>query len=122
MESLYKAKRKRNDKWVTGWYCRMFFGDELEPAIIPKETNQWSPVQIKRETLCQYVGREDIRHNKVFEGDIVYCYGGECRNGNYEYFEKVFIKSITDCESMQKIIESEHVLIIDNVHDMARKN
>ena len=117
LESLYKAKRIRNDEWVFGWYCQVSFGSELEPSIIQKRTGVWGPVQVKRETLCQFVGRKDVDGNKVFERDIVLCYGGEQRFGQYEYSEVIVIQSINDPECMRKLMESEYVKVVGNVYD-----
>lgn len=79
----YKAKRKDNGEWVYGSLiieksssmCLQEYGipfiETYYIYTIKDGNNHYSKIEIKKETLCQCTGLQDIEDNYVFENDIV---------------------------------------------------
>lgn len=71
-ENLFKGKHTHalpqnehlDGAWVCGYLCDKYHinSSELEGEFL-----------IDPETVCQYINYDDIRKNKVFDNDIVFC-------------------------------------------------
>ena len=118
-EIKFRGKRLDNGEWVYGNFVRgcvnpynyiIEFGDtELcrnYIAVIP-------------ETVSQYVGLKDMHNNELYEGDIVECKAGECRNGVWEYQRRYIVEYTWSDEMWEMIqaIENVGVEVIGNICD-----
>lgn len=76
-EILFRAKRKDNEEWVYGSLIHV--QDEINKdvdiyRIQPykyEDTTLGKPFEVKKETIGQYIGMNDIKGYKIFEGDIL---------------------------------------------------
>lgn len=76
-EHIFKAKRRDNQEWIIGYYCK--FGDS-HCITEPTDCKIAKSVGIIPETLCEYTNRKDIHGKAIFENDIVRTkYGRICR-------------------------------------------
>jgi hypothetical protein len=67
-EILFKAKRRDNNEWIVGYYCK--YGDN-HCIIEPTEFGIAKGVGIIPETLCEFAGLYDKNGKRIWENDIV---------------------------------------------------
>lgn len=77
-EIIFKAKRSDVKDWIFG----AFVPDATEPTHgdlvtwgfirrYNKETGKMESIEVDRDTVCEYTGRDDIDGVKIFEHDMV---------------------------------------------------
>lgn len=67
-EVLFKAKRRDNQEWIVGYYCK--YGDN-HCIIEPTEFGLAKGVGIIPETLCEFTELHDKNGKRIWENDIV---------------------------------------------------
>lgn len=113
MEILHKAKRKDNGEWVEGFYCQLpkiSFGatiiangemcaeDVIDYIIeikdkqhsnfsngFPLEVVESEIYEVDSETVCVYIGKDDIEGKKIFNNDRIQF--DDMGEEGYEYKE-----------------------------------
>ncbi len=65
--------------------------------------------------LMQYTGLEDTNGQRIFEGDVVRCCGGEYYQGIYEFYEDVEVKFET--YALSCLHGADLLEVIGNIHD-----
>lgn len=67
-EILFRGKSTDNGEWVYGYYVPVCFGRfPCKPAIVPEPDGTWKPIEVKKETVGQYIGLTDNSGKKIFE-------------------------------------------------------
>ena len=130
-EILFRGKRVDNGEWVEGCYAEFVHGFDgyTKPGIqvtrcVPSVANRLTPtyetelVEVIPETVGQYTGMTDTNGNKIFEGDVVVCQGGEYYHGTWEYESTEIVK---DIRSMGFLEYCEKAIVIGNIHDEGEK-
>lgn len=126
-EILFRGKRVDNGEWVEGCYAEFVHGLDgyTKPGIqvircVPSVANRLMPtyetelVEVIPETVGQYTGIADTNGNKIFEGDVAVCQGGEYYHGTWEYESTEIVK---DIRSMGFLEYCEKAIVIGNIHD-----
>lgn len=67
--------------------------------------------------LMQYIDVIDNNGYKIYENDIVRCYGGESAQGYYEHDDIIIIDSITNWQTIGLVSESDNVEVIGNIYE-----
>lgn len=71
-EILFRGKRESDSKWLYGLYSDERVHETDFPCIFPLlETDDDRDWSVLPETVGQYIGVEDSKGIKIFEGDIV---------------------------------------------------
>ena len=119
-EILYRGKRKDNDEWVYGYYCRCGWTGMEKYVIIPNYASTLYGIDVIPETVGQYTELTDKNGKKIFEGDIVrydekkHIVVFETRGGTGYFGIKIdHIETWNFCLSVPaKLME-----VIGNIHD-----
>lgn len=99
-EILFGGICKDNDEWVYGSLERLFPSERC--LIIHYVNGIRHESEVYPETVSQYIGYEDIRHNKVYEGNKVFCEENGC-TGVVKYEDgKYFIEWEIQEEHLRK--------------------
>ena len=116
-EILLRGKRPDNGEWIFGYYVEAETLDRsgTEYFIIEKSADG-STCKVQPETVGQYTGFTDENGKKIFEGDVVYCYGGECCFGRHEFEKTLIVKELNDYDTLLILCESE-CKIRGNIYD-----
>lgn len=115
-EILFRGTRIDTGEWVYG-FLYVTHNGEYEISIYSKEYNiERLTAVVIPETVGQYTCLTDKNGKKIFEGDIVHCYGGEYCQGYWEYNEIVIV-DFDDYIAIAKISECEYNEVIGNIHD-----
>lgn len=115
----YKAKRKDNQEWVYGSLiieksssmCLQEYGipfiETYYIYTIEDGNNRYSKIEIKKETLCQCTGLQDIEGNHIFENDVLLV---DMENDKYEEYVVVWDKKelYFDAETEDNFIIPSH--------------
>ncbi len=123
-EILFRGKatsEARDGEWVYGSLlaespstfpiiARDYDNDEDWISVI-----EWDTVDSK--TIGQFTGITDKNGKKIFEGDIVHCWGGEYAFGFWEHKNTFAFTDISNYMQMGELGESEFVEVIGNIHD-----
>lgn len=114
---LFRGKRIDSGEWVYGYYVPVCFGRfPCKPAIVPESDGTWEPIEVKKETVGQYIGLTDNSGKKVFEGDIV----KGCWSTVFEvYFDEDYLQYRADgcSREIDYYGESDKLKVIGNIHD-----
>jgi uncharacterized phage protein (TIGR01671 family) len=119
-EIKFRGKRRRGaDEWVYGDFsrgCKTYYDYIIE--FVDSELCK-NYISVTPETVSQYVGLKDMHNNELYEGDIVECKAGECRNGVWEYQRRYIVEYTWSDEmfEMLQAIENVGVEVIGNIYD-----
>lgn len=71
-EILFKAKRIDNGEWVEGLlWKKKYNSDNIFISCFPDKDDNEEVYVVDTDTICQYIGLDDMKDNKIFEHDIV---------------------------------------------------
>lgn len=121
--ALWKAKRKDNGEWITGYYAVDIFHDKHalgipgDPIINPVDF-----IEIDPETLCQCTGLKDKNGKLIFENDKI-KEGDVLHDGEVQIYGQVYIVEFEcGCWVLRNndkwtFIDEQRISIIGNIHD-----
>lgn len=124
-EILYRGKRKDNDEWVYGYYCRCGWTGMEKDVIIPSHASALYGIDVIPETVGQYTGLTDKNGKKIFEGDILRIVGWYFdviyRNGGFVWRDMRLNKFVNYANSESNIEQFSFVEVIGNIHSSHEK-
>lgn len=116
-EILFRGKRIDNGEWIVGYY---FVVGGIS-CILPEGYSLNGMVAVAPSTIGQYTGKDDVRHQKIFGGDILEIrYGTEKYNGlvKYDtYGAKFIIACNRGTSSFDDLLWDVEIQVIGNIHD-----
>ena len=112
-EILFRGKRFDNGEWIEGNYRAVRNSHFSYIECIDKPTDCY---RIDPETVGQFTGFTDINGKKIFEGDVVLCFGGESYMGFHEFQETIIVDEINNYDTILILSNSENA-IRGNIYD-----
>ena len=136
-ETIFLDGKAAKGKWVVGYlfqsniiipaaqflyYAK--YGDKklftedttVEFYIVePRTIGQYSRCCERKMLRTSDVLRVCAAPTKIFEGDVIHCWGGVSEQGYWEYDRKFVLTDITDYMDMGMIQESNYIEVIGNV-------
>jgi uncharacterized phage protein (TIGR01671 family) len=116
-EILFKAKRIDNGEWIEGYYLKYGYIGQEKPYIMPSYASALYAFEVDPATVGQFTGLTDKNGKKIFEGDVVHCYGGEYYQGYWEHDVILKITNENFYDSIFILGETENIIVIGNIHD-----
>ena len=119
-EILFRGKRLDNGEWVSGWlkpFLNAGYIGKSARMCIQDGMYSTNIHEVDPDTVGQYIGLTDSNDTKIFEGDIVRCWGGESFGGYYEYTKTILIEAINAYDILVLLDNSENILVIGNIYD-----
>jgi hypothetical protein len=105
---VYRGKTK-DGEWVEGYYMQI-----IKPSHSILEISTEKLLNVLPETVGQWTGLTDKNGKRIFDNDVVRCWGGEYFNGIYEFNQTFVVK---DAYDIVTLCEYEYVEYIGNIHD-----
>lgn len=120
-EILFRGWNKKNKKWLYGYYCVNRGEHFIAPDEFVNPLASYEDYVVDADTVGQYIGMEDAKGVKIFEGDII---GGDGCTHVIQYneedsrFEAAIegIPYVTCGINLQWIDECKKV-VIRNIHE-----
>lgn len=88
-EILFRGKRMGDNEWAYGFYVFVPKGRFSEPEhliqTIADDGRVGLLVNVDPTTVGQFTGLCDKNGKKVFDGDVVHCYGSDTTGNSYDW-------------------------------------